>query len=134
VHLAQSFTGVTLPAPAAVLAAHPSTRSLAEQTWRRMLDPIDARPALWRQLRFHVAVRERPAERRAQVREKLTDAARSAVASARIWIAPSETDRAFLTLPRGLHALYFLVRPLRVLLGSFPRAGAEAVPHAERAD
>lgn len=131
VHLAHAFTGVALPVASAVLAAHPSLRALAILAWRRMLDPIDARPGLWRQLRFHVAVRERPAERRAQVREKVTDAMRSLMQSARVWVTPSDTDRAFVALPRGLNALYFVVRPLRVMLRSLPHAVAEAVPHRE---
>jgi hypothetical protein len=134
VHLAHVFAGVALPAPTAVLAANPSVRSLALQVWRRMLDPIDRRPGLWRQLRFHVAVRERPAERRAQVREKVSNAVRSGIESVRVWITPTDTDRSFVALPRGLRPLYFLVRPLRVVLGAMPRSNAKAVSHAESAD
>jgi hypothetical protein len=132
-HLAHVFTGVALPAATAVLAAHPSVRPLALQVWRRMIDPIDKRPGLLQQLRFHVAVRERPAERRAQVREKVSDAVRSGIESVRVWITPTDTDRSFVALPRGLHALYFLVRPVRVVLAALPRSNAKAVSHAEGA-
>jgi hypothetical protein len=34
---------------------------------------------------------------------------------------PNDHDRAFLALPRPLHALYYLVRPLRLLIDRSPR-------------
>ncbi len=115
-HLAQSITGVTLPLPAAVLAAHPYLPRLARQAWSRMLDPIDRKPGLVQLLRFHLGVRERSAERWAQVREKVTDRYRDLVQGVRILVSPTATDEAFVALPQKLAPLYFVVRPVRVLV------------------
>jgi len=128
VHLANAFTGVTLPLEAAVLASRPGMDHLARQVWGRMLDPIERKPTLWRQLRFHRGVRERAAERWGQTREKVSDRIRTFARSARLMVAPSDTDRSFVELPDSLSALYYLVRPVRVLVGSRRRADAEAVP------
>jgi hypothetical protein len=114
--LAHEIAGVGLPLEAAVLAAHPAAPDLARQAWSRMLDPIERKPGLVQHLRFHVGVRERPAERWAQVREKVTDHYRDAIQAVRVLVAPSATDEAFVSLPRGLSALYYLVRPVRVLV------------------
>jgi hypothetical protein len=115
-YLAHEIAGVGLPLEAAVLAAHPSLPHLARQAWSRMLDPIDRKPGLLQQLRFHIGVRERPAERWAQAREKLSDHFRDLVQGVRVLLAPSAADQNFVALPRRMTALYYIVRPVRVLM------------------
>lgn len=115
-YLAHVIAGVALPLEAAVLAAHPSLPHLARQAWSRMLDPIERKPGLVQQLRFHLGVRERPAERWAQAREKVTDRFRDIVQGVRVLVAPSAADQKFVALPPRLSALYYVVRPVRVLI------------------
>ena len=115
-YLAHVIAGVGLPLEAAVLAAHPSLPHLARQAWSRMLDPIDRKPGLVQQLRFHIGVRERPTERWAQAREKVTDHFRDIAQGVRVLLAPSAADQKFVALPSRLTALYYIVRPVRVLM------------------
>ncbi|MDQ2674059.1 MAG: hypothetical protein M3Y40_05335, partial [Chloroflexota bacterium] len=64
--------------------------------------------------RFHLAIRERRADRLRVIREL-----------ARTWlfrrITPTEHDHRFLPLPKGLSSLYYLIRPVRVATDRFRR-------------
>jgi hypothetical protein len=131
-HLAHEFTGVPVPLGSATRSTQARMAGLSLQAWSRMLDPIERRPSLWRQLRFHLAIREGSAARREQTREKLVDHFRAAVQRARITVSPSDTDRAFVPLPRGLSFLYFLVRPVRYAMRLRARVtGEKAFPHRD---
>jgi hypothetical protein len=112
--LACGLTRVRLPEAAAPLMLDPALPALAREALRRMAEPIEPRPGLLRELRFHVRVREGRADRAGQVYEKVRDRLRGASQNARLALHPSEKDRAFVTLPRRWAWAYFLVRPVRV--------------------
>ena len=121
--LTRELLGSSLPAPvAAACDRDPVVPGLGAGIRDRLLRQLDGsleyvayrREAQVDDVRLHLAIRERRADRLRVAREL-----------ARTWlgrrITPTEHDHSFLSLPSGLSPLYYLIRPVRVALDRLRR-------------
>lgn len=111
VHLAQTLLHAPLPAPLRRrLAARPDVAARAQEAQALLFRPRTGLGYWAQRCLFQL-----------RIRDWWRDGLGCCIYYTRVALQPSAADRAFLTLPRRLSFLYYLVRPLRVLLDAAGR-------------
>ncbi len=114
--LTRELLGSSIPEAAVVrLESDPNVPPLGGLVKERLLRQLDGsldyvryrREALVEDFGLHLAIRERRADRIRVVRDLIRNRLGRLM-------TPTERDRRFLPLPRGLSPLYYLIRPIRV--------------------